>query len=211
MFSSVKKAGAAFALLWIMSGVLWAQDKAEVLTLYQDAKRLSFDKEWTRAISQFEELLDKYPGNRYEDDAKFWIGYCLEKLPGKKQQAFDVYSQLIINYPQSPWVDDAQMHQIELAAEFIYEGKQSYKQFLYEKMRKEQPEIQYRAAIVLGRIGDKKAMPVLEKMKDDEDYGIRPVSGTSLYPLAVDPHQVDRSQENEKGDDPHIPVPERLI
>jgi len=148
-----------------------AQDANDIRDAYQEAKMKCIDRKWTEAITLFEELLHEYPGNKYEDDAIFWTGYCLEKLPNNNLEAFDKYSQLVEKYPTSPWVDDAQVHQIKLAERFVLEGQELYKEFLYQKMRKEQKEVQYRAAIALGRIGDKKALPVLEKMKSDEDYG----------------------------------------
>ena len=161
----------AILVLVLLVNVSPAQDPDDVRDAYQEAKMKCINRNWTEAISLFEELLEKYPGNKYEDDAIFWIGYSLEKLPDKRQESFDTYSRLVNNYPNSSWVDDAQVHQIALAEQFILEGQEIYKDFLYQQLNKEQIEVQYRSAIALGRIGDKKAIPVLEKMKNDEDYG----------------------------------------
>jgi GWxTD domain-containing protein len=157
-------------LVFIISGLL-AQDPDEIRDAYQAAKMKSMDRKWTEAISLFDEFLEKYPGSKYEDGVLFWTGYSQEQIPGQSREAFNTYSTLVNNYPNSTWVDDALGHQITLAEQFVLEGQDSFKEFLYQQMRKEQKEYQYRSAIALGKIGDKKALPVLEKMKNDEDYG----------------------------------------
>lgn len=167
----IRLIGSTILVLNLLVIVSVAQDPDEIRDAYQEAKMKCIDRNWTEAIALFEELLEKHPGNKYEDDAIFWTGYCLEKLPGQSQESFNTYSRLVNNYPNSPWVDDAQVHQITLAEQFVLGGQESYKEFLHQEMRKEQKDVQYRAAIALGRIGDKKALPVLEKMKNDEDYG----------------------------------------
>jgi hypothetical protein len=143
----------AIFVVILLVNVSPAQDPDDIRDAYQEAKMKCIERNWTEAISSFEELLEKYPGNKYEDDAIFWIGYSLEKLPDKRQESFDTYSRLVNNHPNSSW------------------GQDVYKDFLYQQLNKEQKEIQFRSAIALGRIGDKKALPVLEKMKNDEDYG----------------------------------------
>lgn len=172
MRSNCFKIKSSVFLVMILSiGMLWSQDINDIRDMYQQGKRKCINREWHTAITIFEELLDKYPGNKYEDDAKFWIGYCLEKIPEQRQEAFNIYSKLVDKYPDSPWVDDAQVHQINLAEQFVINGQEFYRTYLIEQMGKEQKEVQYRAAIALGRIGDKKALPVLHKMQGDEDFG----------------------------------------
>jgi len=148
-----------------------AQDPDDIRDAYQEAKMKRSDQKWSEAISLFDEFLEKYSGSKYEDDSIFWMAYCLKKLPEKRQESFDVFSRLVNNHPNSTWVDDAQIHQIDLAEQFVLEGREVYKNYLYEQMRDNQEEIQFKAAIALGRIGDRKALPVLEKMKDNENYG----------------------------------------
>jgi len=149
----------------------FAQDVDDIRDIYQDAKMKRNNQKWTEAISLFDELLEKYPGSKYEDDAIFWIAYCLEKQPEKHQEAYDTFSGLVNNHPNSVWVDDAQIHQINLAEHFVLEGQEVYKDFLYQQLKSDRAELQYRSAIALGKIGDKKALPVLEKMRENEDYG----------------------------------------
>ena len=152
-----------FLVLLILVNPSFAQDVDDIRDIYQDAKMKRNNQKWTEAISLFDKLLEKYPGSKYEDDAIFWIAYCLEKQPEKHQEAYDTFSGLVNNHPNSVWVDDAQVHQIDLAEHFVLEGQEVYKDFLYQQLKSDRAELQYRSAIALGKMGDKKALPVLEK------------------------------------------------
>jgi hypothetical protein len=160
-----------FIFLVLLISTSQAQDLDEIRDAYQTAKMKSMDRKFTEAIALFDEFLEKYPGTKYEDGALFWTAYSQEQLPGQRKKAFNTYSTLVKNFPNSTWIDDALGHQIILAEQFVLSGEESYKEFLYVQLRKEQKEYQFRTAIALGKIGDKKALPVLEKMKNDEDYG----------------------------------------
>lgn len=196
MISCLKKIGTVFIVLSLATSLLMAQDKSDIRELYQQAKMKSFSREWNAAITLFEELLDKYPDSKYEDDAKFWIGYCLERLPDQRQEAFRVYSELVNEHPNSTWVDDALVRQIELAEQFVAEGRVAYKEYLYDQMAKETADVQYRAAVALGRIGDKKALPVLQKMQNDEDYGDLAADLITVLQADRMPVEEDRVKQN---------------
>jgi hypothetical protein len=148
-----------------------AQEETEIRTLYQQANLKCASQEWGDAIPLFQKLLDKYPNSKYEDDAQFWIGYCLEKDPARKPQAFAAFSQVVTKFPDSPYADDAVGFQIDLAEQFVLAGKEDYRDFLHNELKKEMGNMQARAAIALGRIGDPAALPFLEKMVENEDYG----------------------------------------
>jgi hypothetical protein len=150
--------------------VLNAQDPDEMRNAYQEAKMAGLNQNWTLAIAMFDEFQERYPDSKYEDDVLFWTGYAHQQLPGHAQESFNTYSRLVNNHPNSTWADDALRHQVTLAEQFILEGNDVYKEFLYNQLGKEDKDIQFRSAIALGKIGDKKALPVLEKMKNDKDY-----------------------------------------
>jgi len=171
MGSRLKLSGQSLLLLLLFITTLPAQDETEIRTLYQKAKLRCVAQEWGDAIDLFKVLLKKYPQSKYEDDAYFWIAYCLEKEPDQKPQAFDAFSHLISEFPQSPYVDDAIGFQIDLAENLVLSGKDKYRSFLYNQLKQEMSDMQYRAAIALGRIGDPTALPILEKMVNNEDYG----------------------------------------
>ncbi len=171
MIGVLKKFGIVFLIIHLAATASYGQDDSEAREMYLEAKMKCVEQEWTAAIEILENLLDKFPISRYADDAKFWIGYCLEKIPDQRIEAFDIFAQLVSKYPNSPWRDDAEVHQINMAEQFVHDGEATYRTFLYEKMTNEQNDIRYRAAIALGRLGDKKALPLLQTMQNDEDYG----------------------------------------
>lgn len=145
-------------------------EQGEGQVLYNEAKKMCIYQKWTDAINIFEELLHKYPSSRYTDDAKFWLGYSLEKVPGKQMDSFQAYTSLIESFPNSPWVDDAAVHQISLAEQFIKEGNEQFRSFLLQRLKSSIPEVRHRSAIALGKIGDKKSLPVLRELTENENY-----------------------------------------
>jgi hypothetical protein len=185
--------GRIFIILSLLVFGLLAQDPGKMRNDYQAAKMKAADQKWAEAIGLFNEFQEKYPGSKYEDDVLFWTGYSQEQLPGHRQEAFDNYTKLVNKFPNSTWVDDALGHQITLAEQFILQGKEGYKEFLYEQMSKEEKDIQYRAAIVLGKNGDKRALPVLEKMKNDEDYG--KTASDLIVALSTERIQIDDAKK----------------
>jgi len=120
---------------------------------------------------EFEKIIELYPNNRYADDAHFWIGYCLEKIPERQIEAFMRFEKVVNKFPQSSWVDDAQVHQITLAEQFILVGKNQYNSFLLENLKSDLPDIRNRAALALGRLGNISALPILKNLQNDNDLG----------------------------------------
>ncbi len=160
-----------FLSLYVSSNALLADDDNEARSIYQEAKKLCVEQKWIEAINTFENIIDQYSESRYIDDANFWIGYCLEKLPQRQTDAFSKFEQVVSKFPNSPWADDAAIHQITLAEQFVMEGKEQYKSFLTRNIKSENQEIRNRAALALGRLGDKSALPILNKLSEDEDFG----------------------------------------
>ncbi len=160
-----------FLSLYVSSNALLADDDNEARSIYQEAKKLCVEQKWIEAINTFENIIDQYSESRYIDDANFWIGYCLEKLPQRQTDAFSKFEQVVSRFPNSPWADDAAIHQITLAEQFVMEGKEQYKSFLTRNIKSENQEIRNRAALALGRLGDKSALPILNKLSEDEDFG----------------------------------------
>ena len=163
---------------------------------FLEAKKKCINQEWYEAITLFESFLEDFPESRNNDDARFWIAYSLEKIPGKQSEAFMAYSNLTSNQPESPWTDDAIMHQINLAETFIREGMDQYREFLYENMESEIDEVKYRSAISLGRLGDKRALPVLEGLRSHEDFG--PLAANLSSILQSAPHEA--AQDSSRHD-----------
>jgi len=145
----------------------WADDGT---ALFQKAKKKTVAQLWDEAIMLYEEFIHEYPDHKDEDDAFFWLAYCLEKKMPNDIQPFLAYDELIQTFPKSTWTDDAIVHQIGMAARFVESGKEEFRDFLYEKLEENHRQIRQQAAIALGKIRDKKARPVLKEMAENPDY-----------------------------------------
>jgi len=156
----------------LLSISTFSQDDSSAEEKYIKAKTLCVKQKWNDAILQFEDLLDKHSKSPYVDDAFFWVGYCLEKIPDMQTQAFIQFDYLINKFPSSPWTDDAVIHQIAIAEELVSSGKNQYKSFLLKALNSENSDIQIRAALALGRLNERSALPILKQLAHDEDFGI---------------------------------------
>ena len=156
-------------LSWGVNSYSFEYQNADV-KLYNKAKKEFLKQNWDDAIELFQKLIDEFPDSNYQDDAHFWLGYCLERKAGEEMEAFLAFDKLIKDFPNSPWVDDAIVHQISLAEQFVIQGKGQYLDFLADMLNKE-ALIQQQAAIALGKLGNGRALPVLKNMKGDETLG----------------------------------------
>jgi len=147
------------------------QSEAEIQKIYQGAMERCIAQKWDEALEAFRLLTENYPASQYHDDAYFWIGYCLEKKPDSKMEAFLAYDDLKQKYPESLWVDDAILHQISLAENFVRQGQAQYLDFLHSQLGNAESNIREQAAISLGKLGDKAAIPELRKLFTDKDLG----------------------------------------
>lgn len=148
-----------------------SQSDAEIQRIYQQAMEQCIAQKWDAALDAFRTLTENYPSSQYHDDAYFWIGYCLEKKPDSKMEAFLAYDDLKQKYPESLWVDDAILHQISLAENFVRQGQMQYLDFLHTQLGNTASNIRQQAAISLGKLGDKEAIPELRKLFDNDDLG----------------------------------------
>lgn len=153
-----------FGLLGQGAFALDSAQENKAKDLYKKGRKKTLEQKWDKAIDIYEELVDQFPGSRYEDDAKFWIGYCLEKMPERHQDAFSAFLALTQEFPNSSWIDDAIIHLIGLAEEFVMQGKGQYLAFLKEQLLHELKDIRHQAALSLGRIGEREALPQLKEM-----------------------------------------------
>jgi len=150
----------------------YSKDDETVEEKYIEAKTCCIKQQWVEAIREFEAIIDMFPNSRYEDDAHFWIGYCLEKIPDTLSDAFLQFDKVVNKFPNSPWADDAVIHQITIAEELFITGMKQYKPFLKESLKSNNSDVRNRAALALGRLNDKSALPILENLTSDEDLGI---------------------------------------
>lgn len=147
------------------------QSEVEVQQLYEQAMEQCIAQQWDTAVETFRELIENYQDSEYHDDAYFWIGYCLEKKPDSKMEAFLAFDDLKEKYPESLWIDDAIIHQISLAEGFVHQGQDQYLEFLRTQLQSTESSIRQQAAISLGKLGDEEAVPVLRQLFDNKEAG----------------------------------------
>jgi tetratricopeptide (TPR) repeat protein len=71
-----------------------------------EAKGLRDREEWADAGTKFREALDKEPTGPGAPEARFWAGFCLEKL-GEHQDAATILEPFETNLADNTWADDA--------------------------------------------------------------------------------------------------------
>jgi len=154
----------------------------EDFTMLNEARELRTKREWDKALEKYELVKVKFPDSKYVDDAEFWSAYILEEQ-GKESEAFMAYEEMIKKHPDSPWVDDAKTHQIVLAEKFVKQGQANYTNFLVKKLESPNKNVKYQAALSLGKLGDKHAIPVLKEMSNNGDRDMRSMGNSLLQKL----------------------------
>ncbi len=183
----------------IGQGVFAATSNEEAKKLYQKARDKCLDQKWKDALNLFAEINEKYPESHYQDDALFWKAYCLEKMESNPMDIFMAYDALIMKYPQSSWTDDAIIHQIGIAEKNVKLDEKYYLQFLINKLDDSYPEVQKEAAFALGRLGDTRAIPVLEKLKTNENLTEKVTSLLKKLKSEVGTETVVTQEEESEG------------
>jgi HEAT repeat protein len=74
--------------------------------LRQGRDQISEEK-WAEAATTFKSFLAQYPRDKEADAAIYWYAYALSK-EGKRDDSSRMLKQLVVNFPRSAWVDDAQ-------------------------------------------------------------------------------------------------------
>ncbi|NIR49046.1 GWxTD domain-containing protein [candidate division KSB1 bacterium] len=148
-----------------------SDDEERDKQLYFDAKKLCVERKWQKAQELFLQLVEEYPESGLRDDAQFWIGYCLEKREKSQLEAFHAYDKLIGDHPSSSWVDDAIVHQITIAEQLVRRGQKQYLEFLADKLESEDSAVRQHAALALGRLGDQRALPILNELENEPELG----------------------------------------
>ncbi len=155
-----------FAL--IRPGLCPATTQEDAKKLFQKARERCLEQKWKDAFKIFTEIIERFPESRYQDDALFWNAYCMEKMESNPMDIFLAYDKLVSKFPQSPWSDDAMIHQLTIAEKNAKLDDKFYLQFLLDKLKDPNGNIQKEAAFALGRLGDSRSIPVLEKLTANE-------------------------------------------
>lgn len=147
----------------------------ELTQAYQDAYGYTLDEKWIKARQAFDKFLKRYgeqSGNRYADDARFWICYAMEKSKLPDEEIFNAYYQFIQDYEKSKWVDDAKANLIRVSQRLIEKNKKNKAKYgpIVEQLQKDyDDEVAVQALYGLRRMGDKGSLKAIIDMYDRSD------------------------------------------
>lgn len=79
---------------------------------FREGRDLLEREEWQKAADKFAQLVCDCPEKREVDAAFYWLAFSYKKL-GRLNEMNDAISRLRTNFPNSSWVDDAMILQIE--------------------------------------------------------------------------------------------------
>ena len=130
---------------------------------FQQCKKLIHKRVWQKAASCCSTFTVNYPHSIYTDNALFWQGFALEQQGNRTEDALKVFMTLNNKYPDSPWSDDASVHQILLAKKLTIKKDKNYINLIYNFLSDTNTTIQFQAALALAQLKDKRAIPVLEQ------------------------------------------------
>ncbi len=74
-------------------------------------------KNWDRAIGEFEKLAAVFPNSRLAAEGVYYIGLCWEQK-GDIAKAADAFQKLVDRYPYSDRIKDAVKHEFDIAGRF---------------------------------------------------------------------------------------------
>jgi len=134
--------------------------------LYQEAYKLVTDKNWDKAISTFEDLLDKYPDSSWRDDATFWICYANDKKGRKKEMSFECYEDFIRHFDNSKWRDDALQNLAKIAQDLKNDGKPEFLEQVKIMENEMNDELSLAAIRALSSRGNKKSLESIIRIFD---------------------------------------------
>ena len=155
--------------LFIFATIAGALQTDSSHRLYLEAKKRSFNQDWDVAAQLYEQLVKEYPESHYREEAQFWVGYCLEKA-GDAHSAYLAFNALEQKFPTSTWLDDAVQHKIGLAEKLATQRGDQYYVFLRTQLENEDKDIRFQAAMALGRLRDRRALPTLQDLRGHVDF-----------------------------------------
>lgn len=155
----------------------------------QEGRVYLASKDWAKAAEKFNEVIKSFPQSEHVPASLYWLAFAL-KRQGQPQEAYDTLKRLIENYSSSTWVVDARSLRMEVALtlqknDLILEEARNadndqikiaalHSLFqvnpseatrivadIIKPSSKAAPDIKERAAMLLGRYGDRQARAIL--------------------------------------------------
>ena len=190
----------AFILLagWLFSGARAAEPGEE---LFEKAKMQIFDKEWTAALKNLEQIIARHADGRYYATAIFYRGKCQAEL-GARKPALESYEKFVALAPGSNLAEEALVSIIDLAAGLCQAGEDVYQKKILALLGNENKVVSYYAAFKLSYASDRKnaaqALPVLQGiLKREKDEELRDRARIAI--MRIDPARL-RGTERQGGE-----------
>jgi len=139
---------------------------------FRAGREAALQRRWDEAMQHFNAVIEENPGTALVDDSTYWVARCLHEL-GNDREAVDRVNQLIAEFPDSQYIEDAKVLRIDAATVLVREGEASYSRYLREAAAPPAPPA--RAAGVSA--GAAPAQPA---------YPAPPNTGSEYAPMAPD-------------------------
>jgi HEAT repeat protein len=98
---------------------------------FQAGRQAALQQRWDDALGRFDAVIEENPGTVLVDDATYWSARCLHEL-GDNKEAVDRVNQLIAEFPDSQYIEDAKVLRLDAATVLVREGEASYSRYLRE-------------------------------------------------------------------------------
>ncbi len=98
---------------------------------FQAGRQAALQQRWDDALRRFNSVIEENPDTALVDDATYWSARCLHEL-GNHKEAVDRVNQLIAEFPESQYIEDAKVLRLDAATVLVREGEASYSRYLRE-------------------------------------------------------------------------------
>jgi len=146
-----------------------------------------FNQEWAEVRSGMEAYLRDYPSGKMRDEALYWLGRSFDRLARQekertgiialKTKAAETLDQMIKEFPESLWLDDARELRLSIAGELAILGVASERSVIEEAVRsqnKSEVELRRIALRSLIKLDPQTALPVMgDFLETEPDSGLR--------------------------------------
>jgi hypothetical protein len=177
----IKITSVLLVVLLSLSAPVIAREKAsqnkneeKVEDLYKKAKQFVYQKDWLKALEQFRQVAESFPGSKLRDVSLYWSSYSLnqlsqtlenlDKILDTQKEALFQLETLMRQYPYSKWIDEAKLLRVEIAEDLVKRGFKKYKYILNGASKDPDIELKIAALDALLHMDKEKAFPILEKI-----------------------------------------------